>query len=102
LKRTDIDNDELVKMYNAGTSIPELMAHFKTGHTVIYSHLKMAGTSTNRRAPHSWTPEEEAQLVAARNDGCTGQEYAEWLPNRSLAAIKGHLIKMRRCGRTIR
>jgi hypothetical protein len=102
MRRTDINDTELVRMYNDNVSIPDLMTHFKTGHTVIYNHLKAAGGSANRRSASSWTREEETQLIAARKAGCTGQDYVEWLPNRSLAAIKGHLIKMRQMGKKIR
>lgn len=102
MQHTDIDNDELVKMYNVGTSIPELMAQFKTGHTVLYNHLKKAGTSVNRRSSSAWTPEEEAQLIAAWAGGATGQDYTDRVPTRTLASCKCHLVKLRRDGRLVR
>ena len=100
LRRANINDDELVRMYNNDVPIPDLMAHFNINRTVIYKHLKKAG-ATHRRCP-VWTQEEEAQLIAARNAGCTGQEYEAWIPTRSLPAIKGHLIKMRMRGARIR
>ena len=101
MRRANINDDELVRMYNNDVPIPELMAHFNINRTVIYKHLKKAGAPTHRRSP-AWTSEEERQLIAARDAGCTGQEYEEWIPTRSLPAIKGHLLKMRMRGVRIR
>ena len=94
MRRADINDDELVRMYNDGVPISEIMAHFNISRSVIYKHLKKAGVPTHGRCA-TWTPEEEAQLIAARNAKCTGQEYEAWIPTRSLPAIKGHLLKMR-------
>ena len=101
MKRVNIDDIELVRMYNNDVPIPDLMAHFNINRTVIYKHLKKAGAPTHRRSP-AWTPEEERQLIAARNAKCTGQEYEKWIPTRSLPAIKGHLLKMRLCKKVVR
>lgn len=99
-KKRDIDDAALVEMYNNGTLITELETHFDANHTVIYTHMKMCGVSANRRAPRKWTAKEDAQLISARNDGCTGQEeYVERMPGRSWAAIKSRITKMTRTGR---
>ena len=96
MKRLDINDDELIELYNNGTPMPELEKRFDAGHTVLYRHLKNREVERNRKAPLPWTLIEEQQLVAARKANCTGQEYATWIPTRSVAASKAHINVMRR------
>ena len=99
MKRIDINDDDLVMLYNTGTPMPELEKPFAASHTVLYAHLKKNGARLNRKASLPWTPTEEDQLIAARAANCTGQEYGEWIPTRSLAAIKSYIKTMRERGR---
>ena len=94
--RPNIIDSELIELYNTDTPIKDIMAHFGTSHSTLYRHIGKVNEKLNRKRYASWTDKEESQLVAARNAGVTGRELCDYIPTRTLASIKGHIVKMRR------
>jgi hypothetical protein len=91
-----INDANLVAMYNGGASLAHMLAETNAVSQTIYRHLRANGIEPNRKVSRGWTPEEDEQLIVARDDGVTGQELCARVPTRSFAAIKGRLNKLRR------
>ena len=89
-----IDDDMIVKMYEDKVPIHDMKELSGLTRRMLYKRLRANGVVPNRKVSTDWTDLEEDQLVSARNANITGQELCDWVPTRTLAGIKGHLIKM--------
>ena len=92
----ELDENLLMQMYNdPETTVKEIQKHFGVSSGVIYRHLKAKGIDSNRKISIPWTDWEEADLIAAREEGLTGAEMYERIPTRTRVSIKSHVQKLR-------
>lgn len=90
-----IDDLEIVAMYQNDAPIKEIKEASGLTRKMVYKRLRANGVEPNRKVTPKWSQIEEQQLVNARNAGITGQELVDWIPTRTLPAIKGHFCAMR-------
>lgn len=66
-RQTNLDPDELRRLYEAGATAPELAKQFKSSISSIYMRLWMAGTEMRRSGHDGWTwgPEQHEKRAAA-------------------------------------
>lgn len=92
----ELDEDLLIQMYNdPDITVKSMQKHFGVSSGVVYRHLKAKGIESNRKTSIPWTDWEEADLIAAREEGLTGAEMYERIPTRSKISIKSHVQKLR-------
>ncbi len=92
-----LDEEKLVQMYNdPNTTVKMIQNHFDISSGVVYRHLKAQGIDSNRKTSIPWTEKENAQLIAGREEGLTGQELYDVIPTREPMAIKSRVQKLRR------
>ena len=92
-----IDEGKLAEMYsNPSTTVKTIQNHFDISSGVVYRHLKSQGIESNRKTSIPWTEKENAQLIAGREEGLTGQELYDVIPTRKPMAIKSRVQKLRR------
>lgn len=89
-----IDDLEIVAMYQDNALIKEITAASGLTRKMVYKCLRANSVESNRKASLPWSPIEEQQLINARKANVTGQELVDWIPTRTLAGIKGHLVVM--------
>lgn len=97
-----INDLEIVAMYQDEAPMKEITAASGLTKKMVYKRLRANDVEPNRKVTPKWSSIEEQQLIDARKACITGQELVDWIPTRTFAGIKGHLIAMGlTSGRTI-
>jgi hypothetical protein len=90
-----IDDREIVRMYQNESPMKKITAASGLTKKMVYKRLRINGVEPNRKVTPKWSQIEEQQLIEARKANVTGQELCDHIPTRTLAAIKGHIAKLR-------
>ena len=95
VKITDLNVNNIIELYNAGTSINELAKIFNVARTVIYNRLIKSGivirgrTQANQLMMSKRTPEENRKNTVNAHNAIKGKTYThEELCHRATSPLK--------------